>query len=145
MKLEHYQITEVENGIIPMTNLSFPKHEDKITYIGTAGGQTKASTGYTFHYIQKHSDALVTKLRETGEVAVASTPKRFRFYDSVLLRVLHERKLPGAEVFFQLFMKNPASRVFRFLDNESSLLDELQIMNSTPKSIFVPAALAEMK
>lgn len=145
MSLQNYQITEVENGIIPMTNLVFPTQQEKITYIGTAGGQTKASTGYTFQYIQKHSDALVAALRNTGNVQIASTAKRFRFYDSVLLRVLHQRKLAGADVFFRLFMKNPAPRVFRFLDNETSFLEELQIMNSTPKGIFISAALSEMK
>ena len=145
MRLTEYHIAEVENGIIPMTNLSFPKHEGKITYIGTAGGQTKASTGYTFQYIQKHSDALVAAMRNTGDVGIQTPASRFRFYDSVLLRVLHERKLGGADVFYSLFMKNPASRVFRFLDNETSFLDELKLMNSTPKSIFIPAAMSEWK
>jgi lycopene beta-cyclase len=144
MQLTQYQITEVENGIIPMTNLVFPTQQEKITYIGTAGGQTKASTGYTFQYIQKHSDALVAALRKTGDVNITSPAKRFRFYDSVLLRVLHERKLAGADVFYRLFLKNPASRVFRFLDNETSFPEELQIMNSTPKGIFVSAALKEL-
>jgi lycopene beta-cyclase len=127
-----------------MTNLVFPTQQEKITYIGTAGGQTKASTGYTFQYIQKHSDALVAALRKTGDVNITSPAKRFRFYDSVLLRVLHERKLAGADVFYRLFLKNPASRVFRFLDNETSFPEELQIMNSTPKGIFVSAALKEL-
>ncbi len=144
LKLENYTITEVENGIIPMTNLRFPVQQGKVTYIGTAGGQTKASTGFTFQFIQKHSHAIVHALKQSNGFNLSTTPARFRFYDSVLLRVLHERKIDGADVFYQLFKNNPASRVLRFLDNESSFLDELLIMNSTPKNIFVPAAMKEL-
>lgn len=144
MQLSQYRITEVENGIIPMTNLRFPGNDGRIVFIGTAGGQTKASTGYTFQYIQKHSQALLKWLKQPG-TPLPQPAARFRFYDTVLLRVLHERRLPGADVFFRLFQNNPADRVFRFLDNESNFWEELLLMNSTPKGIFVPAALASLR
>ena len=44
-----YEIVEKEQGNIPMTNYKFWKHNTKnIINIGSAGGWTKASTGYTF-------------------------------------------------------------------------------------------------
>jgi lycopene beta-cyclase len=144
LQLSHYSIDEVEHGIIPMTNLRFPKQEGRITFIGTAGGQTKASSGYTFQFIQKQSDAIVQALKQKRQIDF-SMPGRFRFYDSVLLRVLHERKLQGADVFYKLFLSNPAPRVLSFLDNESNLWDEFCIMNSTQKSVFIPAAMAEWR
>jgi lycopene beta-cyclase len=144
LNLSEYSIAEVEHGIIPMTNLRFPKQEGRITFIGTAGGQTKASSGYTFQFIQKQSDAIVQAFKQKRPIDF-SMPGRFRFYDSVLLRVLHERKLRGADVFFQLFQTNAAPRVLRFLDNESNLWDEFCIMNSTQKSVFIPAAMAEWR
>ena len=128
-----------------MTNLHFPKQDGKLFYIGTAGGQTKASSGYTFQFIQKQSAVIVEKLIQNKEPLVDVSAKRFHFYDSVLLRVLHERKVGGADVFYQMFLRNKATKVLKFLDNESSLLEELQIMNSTDKSVFIPAAIKEMK
>lgn len=144
LSLSDYTIAEVEKGIIPMTNLDFPRQAGKVIYIGTAGGQTKASTGYTFQSIQKQAAAIVEKLATHQAPLVPASPQRFRFYDSVLLRVLHERKMAGADIFYQMFRHNKASRVFQFLDNETNFLDELSIMNSSRKSVFIPAALKEM-
>ena len=144
LKLSNYTIHEVEHGVIPMTNIRFPAQQGKVIFMGTAGGQTKASTGYTFRYIQKQSAAIVAALIKNGIPEISASPKRFSFYDSVLLRVLHERKLSGADLFYKMFLKNKASKVLRFLDNETSLTDELQIMNSTKKTVFVPAAIKEL-
>jgi lycopene beta-cyclase len=144
MQLAQYRVTEVENGVIPMTNLRFPQQEGRIRFIGTAGGQTKASSGFTFQFIQKQSQAIVASLLQ-GHLNLPPMSARFRFYDSVLLRVLHERRVSGADVFLRLFKKNPAPRVLRFLDNESSLWDEWMIMNSTAKRVFVPAAMATLR
>ncbi len=144
LQLTNYSIHEVEHGIIPMTNIRFPAKLGKVIFMGTAGGQTKASTGYTFQFIQKQSAAIVAALIKNGIPQIAASPKRFSFYDSVLLRVLHERKLSGADLFYKMFLKNKASKVLRFLDNETSFTEELQIMNSTNKMVFVPAAIKEL-
>ena len=66
-------------------------------------------------------------------------------YDAVLLHVLHFQKMQGNEIFASIFKKNKASNVLAFLDNESSILTDLKIMNSVPTGIFLPAALREMK
>jgi lycopene beta-cyclase len=145
LNLKDYRITQVENGIIPMTNYRFPGQEGKVVYLGTAGGQTKASTGYTFHNIQKHSEAIAAALMNGHSTLQIKKPHpKFHFYDSVLLRVLKERKIEGADIFYRMFKQNHASRVLRFLDNESTFMEELAIMNSTPKMHFIPAAIAEL-
>jgi lycopene beta-cyclase len=59
----------------------------------------------------------------------------------VLLNVLAANYYPGDEVFATLFEKNPAHRVFQFLDNETNLLQELQIISSLPTWPFLKAAL----
>jgi len=47
--ITNYTIKEKEQGIIPMTSYKFWKENSKnILHIGTVGGWTKASTGYTF-------------------------------------------------------------------------------------------------
>ena len=142
LKLTEYRIAETEQGIIPMTNMVFPASEGKVTFIGTAGGQTKASTGYTFQFIQHHAQKLVASL--VNHQPVKAYPARFRFYDSVLLRILAEQKLKGADVFYRMFCKNKAWKVLKFLDNQTHPGDELFIMHSTRKRFFIGAALKEI-
>ncbi|HRG94308.1 MAG TPA: lycopene cyclase family protein, partial [Chitinophagaceae bacterium] len=138
-------ITEIENGIIPMTNYRFPAVDGRIIFLGTAGGQTKASSGYTFQFIQKHSARLVNSLIKKGNPFVSRPggPARYRFYDSVLLHVLKNGLVPGDKVFTDLFKKNKPQRVLRFLDNESSLGDELKIVSSLPTWPFLKAAIRQ--
>ena len=145
LKIDLYKIIEEEFGVIPMTNYRFPSRNGKIINIGTAGGQTKASSGYTFRFIQKHSAALVQQFVRFGNPFLkkpVSSP-RFHFYDSTLLHILSYRQLSGERIFSDLFKKNKPQRVLRFLDNESSLKDELKIISSLPAMPFLKAALKQ--
>lgn len=141
-----YTIAEVENGRIPMTNHRFPVAEGRILHIGTAGGQTKASSGYTFRFIQKHAARMVESLVKKGNPFISRPggPHRFRFYDSTLLHILRYHQLPGDRIFSLLFQKNEPQRVLRFLDNETSLWQELGIISSLPTWPFLKAALKEI-
>ena len=62
LKNAQYKVVEEEFGIIPMTNHRFKSTEGRIINLGTAGGQTKASSGYTFRFIQKNSVNIVESL-----------------------------------------------------------------------------------
>lgn len=137
-----YQIKEVEYGVIPMFDEPFvEKQSSFVMNIGAAGGATKASTGFTFHNIQKQSEKIVQNLIEF------STPfgkkntfqKRFNLYDSMLLEVMQNQTLQGADIFQMMFEKHKVSKIFRFLDNESNFLEELQIMASVPPTPFIKA------
>lgn len=147
--IKNYRIVEEEFGIIPMTNYHFKFYEHGIFNIGTAGGQTKGSSGYTFQFIQKRTSHLASVLTSDSNwsgvekklLALRKTPARFHFYDHVLLNVLHNYYLPGNRVFTRLFERNPAPQVFRFLDNETSLTEELKIISSLPSWPFLRAAV----
>ena len=138
-----YKIDEEEFGTIPMTNYRFQVRKNNIINIGTAGGQTKASSGYTFQFIQKHSASIVSLLKMTGKPfdENADVPKRFHFYDTILLNILQRKSYPGKDIFVELFKKNKPQAVLRFLDNESSLKSELKIISSLPKWPFLKAAI----
>jgi len=142
--INEYKIKEEEFGIIPMTNekFSFDGHGWQI---GVAGGQTKASSGYTFQFIQKQSRQIVDLLIKNKPLgSLPASAKRFRFYDNTLLHILYYEKLPGNEVFTQLFKKNKPQQVLKFLDNESSLKDELKIISTLPTWPFLKAALKQL-
>lgn len=151
--VKQYTITEEEFGIIPMTTRSFQFYQDGIFNLGTAGGQTKASSGYTFQFIQKQSERILQQLVEqvvnqSGQQSVMgkalrtlkADASRFHFYDRVLLHVLAKNYWPGDKVFARLFERNKASQIFRFLDNETTLTEELSIIGSLPTWPFLKGA-----
>jgi len=144
LRVDSYKITETEFGIIPMTNHKFPVHEGNIIHTGSAGGQTKASSGFTFRFIQKHSAAIVEALSKGKHPAIKPTKSKYHFYDSVLLDILQHKTWPGKKIFTSLFKKNKPQQVLRFLDNESSLSDELKIISSLPTWPFLKAALKQI-
>ena len=146
LQIDEYAVVEQEFGIIPMTNIKFVKSVDRVINIGTAGGQTKASSGYTFQFIQKQSDKIVSELIRFGYIRADGGvfQRRFNIYDSVLLNILSGNKLPADKIFSDLFSKNPVDRVLRFLDNESTLEDEINLMGTLPQGPFRKAILEEM-
>lgn len=144
--ISDYLVQQEEFGVIPMTNHLFPLQEGRVVHIGIAGGQAKGSSGYAFRFIQKRTREIITQLK-TGKALHLQTKwadRKFHLYDSVLLHVLQQRKMPGDTIFTAIFQKNPMVRVLRFLDNESSIPEDMQIMRSVPSRIFLPAALKEL-
>ncbi len=137
-----YQITETEFGVIPMTDEPAPEHPmPHIVRIGTSGGYTKASTGYTFQRTQRYLQALVNNMTQTGQPVHQRHwfDRRFAFFDSILLNVLEKHRFPADELFTRLYQKNRPAAVFKFLDEETNLWEELQIINSMPKLPFTLA------
>jgi len=144
LQIKQYSVKDEEFGVIPMTNHVFKKSEGNIINIGTAGGYTKASSGYTFNFIQKASAQMLESWIENAVPApVDTTSKKFRFYDSVFLTVLAEENIGGAKIFTQLFKKNDVQMIFRFLDNESTLQQDLKILASLPTWPFLKSAFRQ--
>lgn len=144
LQINSYKVIEKEFGVIPMTNHGFAASQGDIINIGTAGGQTKGSSGYTFNFIQKHSKEIVDSIIATGKPIVKAKPKRFEFYDGVLLKVLTEGKVSGRKIFTELFKKNPTNRVLKFLDNETALSEEVKIISSLPTLPFLKAGISQL-
>jgi lycopene beta-cyclase len=147
LKLESYEIEETEYGVIPMTNEPIPKTQGgRVINIGTAGGHTKASTGYTFAFIQKKCRKIASNLAENKLPLEGLDSKfdKYLLYDSIFLRVLSEKNFPAWRVFSELFEKLPPKTVFDFLDENTDLLTDIRVMNSTHIPTFLQAALKEI-
>lgn len=141
--LHKYQILEEEWGVIPMTTYRFPvRRGSRIVNIGTAGGASKPSTGYTFLRIQQHCQRLVRQL-EAGEVPYAQVESRARFhlYDAMLLNIMEQKGEESEKIFSELFGHNPVARILKFLDEGTHLGEELKIMNSVPRGLFIRSLL----
>jgi lycopene beta-cyclase len=143
LKIDQYTVIEEEKGIIPMTDYKFQKADGNIIYLGTAGGNTRGSTGYTFNYIQKHTKALVLALKNKQHPASIKNTisKNAMFYDSVLLSVLASQSVPGQTVFSSILKKRKLTQVLSFLDDDNKFSNDIQIMWTQPKWPFMKAAL----
>ncbi|OYU67079.1 MAG: lycopene cyclase [Cytophagaceae bacterium BCCC1] len=145
LKLTEYKILEEEFGVIPMSDTETQDIVSKrIIRIGTAGGATNPATGYTFSNTQKKLKKIVRTLEKDLKDFEKESfwQKRHLLYASTLLNVIKESRHPMAEIFDQLFAKNPISLVFKFLDGETTFWEELKIMWSTPKVKFGMAFFA---
>lgn len=136
---ESWEILEKEKGAIPMTTHDFLKSKiPGVIPIGTAGGWTKASTGYTFKRSVKFSKVLAERLKQERTDPVRAK-QRFLWYDAILLEVLEKENESGAGIFVNLFKRNKPSHIFAFLDEESGGSQELRIILTSPTLRFIRA------
>ena len=137
LKIDKYKIIENEFGVIPMTCYPFErKNTSKILNIGTAGGWTKPSSGYTFKFIEKNTIKLLAHIKKNTQFSNFKIKTRHWIYDLIFLDVLYKNNYLGSNLFTKMFSKNPMEKIFMFLDNETSITDELKITASFPKRIF---------
>ena len=141
-----YTIVEEEFGIIPMTTYAFEQHNTaRIKHIGTAGGWVKASSGYAFKRIQHKSKALAAALVNNGDIDRAiSSKNRFRRYDQIFLNALLTAKATGDEVFGKMFKRLDTDIIFKFLDEETSFLEDLKVFTGPPTMPFFRAFIEEL-
>jgi len=138
----NYEIINKERGSIPMTCYPFWKNNTKnIVHIGSAGGWTKASTGYTFKNADKLSDALVNQLVEGAGTIQLRKKDKFWYYDLLLLDILDRNNEKGSEIFSAIFRDGNAANTFKFLDEETTFAEDLKVILKCPKGIFIKAAL----
>lgn len=136
-----YQILREEQGVIPMQDRPFvPWYKPRILNIGTRGGFTKPSTGYTFIRIQDQVRAIIDGLA-SGKAPQIPPPSRFRFkaYDLWLLHILYTQPHDALNIFYHLFRNNSMDEIFRFLNEDSTALEDLKIMRSVPYRPFLNA------
>jgi lycopene beta-cyclase len=148
LEIDDYTIKHKESGIIPMSLAKFKGNPKKnIFNIGTAGGYTKASTGYTFQFIQKNISKIVDKLKvdKYPKIPITFGEKVNQWFDKTLLDVLINRKMSGKDVFSKLFKNNKLETILAFLSNESNFSMKLSIMKSLPIIPFFISGIKQLK
>jgi lycopene beta-cyclase len=138
LKSGDYKINRKEKGVIPMEDRRYPAwYCNRVLNMGTMGGLTKPSTGYTFTRIHRHTKEIVKAL-EAGKkppVSKAST-YRFRVYDMMLLYLLDEHPDTSVTIFSELFKGNSFDRILQFLEEKTHPGQEIKIFSSLPYMPF---------
>ncbi len=137
LKINEYKITYKEEGAIPLFYPLYKKEKNKIN-IGTAGGMTRLSTGYTFLNIQEHSKYIRKNIENISNSQKFEISKKYQFLDDIFLRVLDKHPEKMSNIFFNMFKTSPKT-VIKFLSNKSNFLEDLSIIFKMPKLTFIKA------
>jgi lycopene beta-cyclase len=141
-----YRIVHTETGKIPMQQGVFtPTGPCGEINIGTLGGMVKAGTGYAFRRMRRDSEALAEAWFTNNSPQRAASNRRFSWYDSLLLWIIRYHPEACKNIFTKLFAGQKMEQVIRFMDEETKLHEELFIISSLPKRIFLQALFARPK
>ena len=103
---------------------------ENVFQIGAAGGFMKASTGYAF--TRMHQDAVNRVQNRPTHV-----PRRFRFYDQMLLKIMNNEMNRIPEVMDRLFSRVPTKRILQFLDDKTTLGQEIRLLAQLDITLFL--------
>ena len=135
LKIKDFTINYKEVGAIPLFNIDYIKKPNQIN-IGTVGGMTRLSTGYTFLNIQEHSKYIRKNLDNIQNTSLFTLSKKYQFLDNIFLKVLKNNPKDMGQIFFKMF-GCPSKTVINFLSNKSNLLEDLSIISKMPKLKFL--------
>ena len=139
LKIKNYKINFKETGAIPLFYPNIIKKINQIN-IGTAGGMTRLSTGYTFLNIQEHSKYIRQNLNNIKKMKKFSINKKYEFLDKIFLKVLKKNPNKMPNIFYKMFDTSP-NTVINFLSNKSNFLEDIAIISKMPKWIFLKEIL----
>ena len=135
LKIKNYKINYQEEGAIPLFYPSINSEKNKIN-IGSAGGMTRLSTGYTFLNIQDQSKYITNNIEKIQGLKPYHIGKKYEFLDNVFLNVLKKYPEKMPDIFYKIFDRNIYSAI-KFLSNKSNIVDDLSIILKMPKWIFI--------
>ena len=136
--IKDYKIVEREKGVIPMTCYPFfNDNTDNFIKIGTSGGWTKPSTGYTIKNSIEKIDLIIKHLKQNKPLSKLKFKNRFWYYDVLFLDVLVDSKGKGSKVFSDLFRNNDPLLLFKFLGEKTNIFEEIRIFISVNIMTFI--------
>ena len=104
--------------------------------IGSTGGMTRLSTGYTFLNIQDHSKYITNNIEKIQNMKAYHIGKKYEFLDNIFLNVLKNNPDKMPKIFLNMF-KASSKTVIKFLSNKSNIFEDLRIILKMPKWIFI--------
>tara|TARA_Y100000589_G_scaffold143076_1_gene136546 strand:- start:61 stop:1962 length:1902 start_codon:yes stop_codon:yes gene_type:complete len=133
-----YELLSKEKGVIPMSTI-LPKNKSgkRWVAIGTRAGNVKPSTGYAFKNMYNQAKSICSS---KDLIAKEVKPnRRFLFYDQLLLIILTLWPHKGKPIFERLFNTKSSTFVLNFLDEKTSLSQDLGMFSSLQIGVFLKA------
>lgn len=137
---DDYAVERLEAATLPLSARATPRRHGDVLTIGAKGGLLKASTGYAYQRVQRDSAAIARSLRRHGHpFDLPEPPRRFRLYDGTLLDVITGRPAELERAFAAVFLHTTAEPGLRFLDERTSLAQEMRLFAAMPKATYLAA------
>ncbi len=133
--IKSYKINFTERGAIPLFHPTIKKTK-RIINIGSAGGMTRLSTGYTFLNIQEHSRYLCSNLEIIENKKLFNLGTKYQFLDKIFLKVLKKNPEKMPIIFYQMFQIS-SNTIIKFLSNKSNIFEDFSIILKMPKWTFM--------
>ncbi len=135
-----FEIVSQEKGCIPMTQQLMIEHiADGVIELGSRAGLIKSTTGYVLKNMHAHASFIGDRISENlhseqikMEWNAVKKPRRFHFYDGLLLSILKYKPNWGKSIFQHLTQKGSWDETFHFLDEKSTLGQEAKIFSKLP-------------
>ena len=148
-----YEVVGDEIGSIPMTTfVNKPNPSKGIINMGASANLIKPSTGYAFKNMYDNAQRLAENIKKLDKTDKAKlnhplkpSKKRFLFYDRLLLIILLRWPHQGKRIFSNLYKSQTIQTIFLFLDEKTSLFQEIKIFASLPVLPFLKALLIYIK
>ena len=121
--IKNYKITYKEEGAIPLFYPIYKKEKNKIN-IGTAGGMTRLSTGYTFLNIQEHSKFISQNLNNIEKIYKYELKTKYKLLDKIFLKVLEKNPDKMPNIFEKIF-NGQTDCAIKFLSNKSNIIEDI--------------------
>ncbi|MFY7758911.1 MAG: lycopene cyclase, partial [Flavobacterium stagni] len=85
------------------------------------------------------SKALVDFLPQNNDLRKFHSINRFWFYDLLLIDILYRKNEVGSSIFASMFRQGKVATIFKFLDEETTISEDLNIILRCPKTLFIKA------
>tara|TARA_B100000579_G_scaffold161029_1_gene130822 strand:- start:50 stop:1114 length:1065 start_codon:yes stop_codon:yes gene_type:complete len=135
LNIRNCKINYKEVGAIPLFRQKNIKKLNEIN-IGSVGGMTRLSTGYTFLNIQEQCKYIRENIENINNVKLFQVGEKYDFLDKIFLKVLKKNSSQMGDIFYKMFNSSP-STVINFLSNKSNLFEDLEVISKMPKWMFI--------
>ena len=141
--VDSWTVTRTEGGSLPLARPPADGMRGAVVPIGVRAGMLKPSTGFALERIQRHSAGITASLNHYDHPHGLGRRRRRRhaWLDSIFLEVLRRDPDIIEDVMARLFTRNYAPAVLRFLDEDSTALQEASLVATLPISPFLRAVL----
>jgi len=141
-----YKKIDTEIGCITMSQREIIKDFIPwVVHIGARNYNIKASSGYAFKNMFQQACKIAERIKNKEDTSrynlyhKAFMRRRFAFYDGLLLDVLERQPEYGKTIFTTLLRSSDIQKIFRFLEEKTSLKEEVWIILQLPWKPFIKA------
>lgn len=136
-----YTIVATESGVIPMNDRRVLRNRGQNWIaIGSGAAITKPTTGYMVARCFRDAQHVLAQVEKAEpSLELRKTPARFLWYDVLLLRIIRDEPGVVPKILSTLFKRNPIHRILMFLDEQTTVSQEILLFMRLPWMPFLRA------